>query len=143
VIYYGSYGNGTINGTFVFRNCILISYHYNDGNSAYQNSIATTSYPIPTTNNDKNIAYSDMQTKVFVGLGTQGTYSNDGRFVLSSTSPAKGAGEGGTDCGIFGGLNKYRLSGIPPTPSFYKLSATTTTASSNPYTITFSVRSNN
>jgi hypothetical protein len=143
VIYYGNYGNGTVNGTFVFRNSIIIATHPNDNNSTYQNCIATTSYPIPATNNDKNILYNDMQTKVFVGLGTQGTYSNDGRFVLSATSPAKGAGEGGTDCGIFGGTNKYKLSGIPPTPAFYKLTAPTTTASSNPYTITFSVRSNN
>lgn len=146
IIFYGSYGNGTINGTFVFKNCIIISTHYNDGNSAYQNSIATTTYPIPSTNNDKNILYNDMLTKVFVTSPSgypAAPYSLDNRYALSSTSPAKGAGEGGTDCGIFGGLNKYRLSGIPPTPSFYKLTAPTTTASSNPYTITFSVRSNN
>ena len=84
-----------------------------------------------------------MNTTVFLGYSTQGTYSNDGRWMLAASSPAKGTGVGGTDCGIYGGVNPYRLSGIPPIPSFYKLTATSTTTSTNPYTITFSVRSNN
>lgn len=131
------------NGSFIIKNCILQYYHYYDDNCVYQNSIGTDYYPIPTGNSNKNITYASMNADVFVGYSDQGTYSNDGRWALKSGSPAKGAGAGGTDAGIFGGTNPYKLSGIPRIPSFYKLTAPSTNTSTNPYTITFSVRSNN
>ena len=84
-----------------------------------------------------------MSTAVFVGYSTQGSFSNDGLWVLKAGSVAIGAGVGGTDCGIFGGAKPYKLSGIPEIPAFYKLTAPSNTTSGNPYTITFSVRSNN
>ena len=84
-----------------------------------------------------------MVDSVFVGYAIQGAYSNDGIYVLKTTSPAKGAGVGGTDMGMFGGTNPYKLSGIPKIPAFYKLTAPSNTTSTNPYTVTFSVRSNN
>lgn len=104
----------------------------------FQNNVATTNI-IPADGNKINVAAAS----IFVGYPTQGSYSDDNRFVLASGSPAKGAGDGGTDCGIFGGSNPYVLGGIPVIPSFYKLSAPSNTVSSNPYTITFSVKSNN
>ena len=69
--------------------------------------------------------------------------SNDARYQLRAGSPAIGAGVGGMDAGMFGGANPYRLSGIPPTPSIYKLTSGSTQTSGNPYTIIFSTRSNN
>lgn len=50
-----------------------------------------------------------------------------------------------TDCGIFGGepAYRYKLSGVPAVPSFYKLTAPGNAAISNPYNITISVKSNN
>ena len=111
-------------------NCVF------DYNIASNNIIPNTD---PYTHNQSNVAISS----VFVGYPTQGAYSNDGRYKLAPGSPAIGAGEGGIDCGIFGNLNPYRLSGIPPIPSFYKITAPSNTVTSSPFTITFSVRSNN
>lgn len=93
----------------------------------------------PGNNNQFSV---DMST-VFAGYPTQGSYSNDGLWQLSPGSPATGAGSGGVDCGMFGGSNPYRLSGMPAIPAFYKLTAASTNATSNPYNITFSVRSSN
>jgi len=132
------------NGAFLLKNDIFLFYHSNDLNCVYQNSIGNKDYSaIPATNGDQNITNAIMTTNVFVGYSTQGAFSNDGRWVLKAGSPAIHAGLGGTDCGIFGGTNPYKLSGIPNVPSFYLLTAPSTVTSTNPYTITFSVRSNN
>ncbi|RFS15796.1 hypothetical protein [Emticicia sp. C21] len=40
----------------------------------------------------------------------------DDNFVLNASSPAKGKGVGGIDCGVFAGTKPYVLSGIPPFP---------------------------
>jgi len=50
---------------------------------------------------------------------TQNSESPDGYFMLAENSPAKGAGEGGIDCGPYGGVNPYVLSGIPKGPHIY------------------------
>jgi len=84
--------------------------------------------------------FSVDMSNVFVGSTGNST---DGQWQLKAGSPAIGAGTGSTDCGMFGGTNPYRLSGIPSIPVFYKLTAPSRTATTNPYTITFSVKSNN
>lgn len=52
------------------------------------------------------------------------------KLYLTEGSPAIGYGEGGIDCGAYGGLNPYVLSGMPPVPHIFKasipVSATTT-----------------
>lgn len=107
-----------------------------DYNIASNNTIPNTA---PYNHNNDSVTFST----VFVGYPTQGTWSNDNRYMLAAGSPAIGAGENGIDCGIFGGTNPYRLGGIPSIPFFYKLTAPSNTATTNPYVITFSVRSNN
>jgi len=84
--------------------------------------------------------FSVDMSSVFLGSASNST---DGQWQLKAGSPAIGAGSGGTNCGMFGGTNPYRLSGIPSIPVFYKLTAPSRTATTNPYTITFSVKSNN
>lgn len=84
--------------------------------------------------------YSVVMANVFVGAADNST---DGQWQLKAGSPAIGAGDAGIDCGMFAGTNPYRLSGIPSIPVFYKLTAPSRTATTNPYTITFSVKSNN
>ena len=116
------------NGGFLLKNNIFSSAHGTDINCVFQNCMGSSDYyPIPTGNGNKNIPYFNIQDSVFVGLGTQGAFSNDGRFALKTTSPAKGAGVGGTDMGMFGGTNPYKLSGIPKIPAFYKLTAPSNT----------------
>ncbi len=57
---------------------------------------------------------------VFLGYPNQGNQSTDGKWQLKNDGPAIGAGEGGTDCGMFGGTLAYVLSGLPPVPRIYE-----------------------
>lgn len=91
-----------------------------------------------------------------VGAGNQNwqtntvmnTGSDDGRFRLSSTSVAFGAGEpvGGItpDCGAFGTADPYRLSGIPPIPTIYALEVPASIpGNATTMSVKLSTRSNN
>ena len=50
---------------------------------------------------------------VFVDYsGTLGK-SDDAKWKLKAGSPAIGAGVSGVDCGVFGGVTPYVLSGVP------------------------------
>jgi hypothetical protein len=70
-----------------------------------------------------NTINSDPNT-LFVGYPTNpgNNLAPDARAQLAAGSAAKGAGEGGTDAGAFGGDTPYVLSGIPTIPSIYQLS---------------------
>jgi hypothetical protein len=119
-------------------------------NSSIKNNIIKNTYPSndyycintdPTRNN--NIKYNicnklpntqppppenlwgvDM-TQVIAGTG-----NNETRFYLIEGSLATGYGENGIDCGAFGNITPYVLSGMPPVPHIFKasipVSATTT-----------------
>lgn len=150
----GQFTNNTIyeatnlgfgNGSFVLKNNIFLLYHGADANCVAQNNIYNTGYSAgPAGNGNVNIDNASMNTIVFEGYNVVGTtYSIDGRYALKPGSPAIGAGAGGIDCGMYGGTNPYKLSGMPRIPAFYKLTAPSNITSTNPYTITFSVRSNN
>lgn len=89
----------------------------------------------------------DFLTVFSGGANIQAGTQWDASYTLKSGSPAIGYGRDNSnnpiDAGAYGSINPYKLSGIPPIPAFYKLTAPSTNASSNPYTITFSVRANN
>ncbi|MEP7145024.1 MAG: hypothetical protein ABI707_19215 [Ferruginibacter sp.] len=129
-------------GSYVITNSIFTGTFsvVNTSQCFFQNDIATGN-KIPAGNG--NIPNVDIST-LFVGFPTQGVYSNDSALALRRPgSPAIGAGIDGTDCGIFGGSSPYHLSGIPSIPSFYKITSPSPIVTTNPFTITFSVRSNN
>jgi hypothetical protein len=132
------------NGSFLLKNNIFTLNHTDDANCVYQYSLFNTDYTtVPSGTGNIGTDGNSMSSIVFVGYGTQGSFSNDGRWVLKAGSPAKGTGQSGADMGIYGGANPYKLSGIPRIPAIYKLTAPSSTTSGNPYTITLSVRSNN
>ena len=84
------------------------------GNTTINNIFA---YAGTNANGNK---YSITMTTVFVDLnGTLG-YSQDERYKLKASSPAIGAGVSGVDCGAFGGVTPYVLSGLPPFPRIYE-----------------------
>jgi hypothetical protein len=60
-------------------------------------------------------------SEIFVPSGT-----SDSQYQLNATSPALGGGVNGTDCGMFGGMDPYRLSGIPAIPTIYQFYAPST-----------------
>jgi len=83
------------------------------------NSIINNIFAYAGTNANGN-QYSITMTTVFVDLnGTLG-YSDDERYKLKAGSPAIGAGVSGVDCGAFGGVTPYVLSGLPPFPRIYE-----------------------
>lgn len=71
------------------------------------------------------------------------TGSTDGRWKLKAGSPGLGAGFGGVDVGIFGGPEPYVLSGIPPIPTIYSLTAPAVGEKNTGLPIQVKVKSNN
>ncbi len=150
--------------TVIVKNCISYDYHYytsDNPNTIYMNNFFTVSQPAVLPAGSNNHWGQDWGT-IFNRLGgtsnvpgvpgyinNPNTLFDENYYILKSGSPAIGAGiddfNNTTDCGIFGGNqgNQYIVSGVPPIPSFYKLTASGTDASANPYNITVSVKSNN
>jgi hypothetical protein len=68
-----------------------------------------------------------------------------GQILLESAS-AKNAGLNGTDMGIFGGANPFRLSGLPAVPIITEYSKNASSGiytNSSPMSVTISIQSNN
>jgi hypothetical protein len=128
---------------FLFQNCVFIlrgNTITGQTNSVFTNNLFNGSVSVTGTNNIYNV----NENSLFVGWPTQGSYSLDSRWQLQASSPAKGAGINGVDCGIFGGTNPYRLSGIPPIPTIYSISSPQgNSTSGNTVQINLSTRSNN
>jgi hypothetical protein len=89
-----------------------------------------------------NVGSVDMST-VFLGYPNQGSYSTDGRFQLNPAGPAIGAGEGGIDCGMFGGSLPYVLSCLPAVPHIYEAIVPTAGSSSSGLPVIIKVKSQN
>lgn len=121
-----------------FQNNILLSGTMaNPTMNLYSYNVSTgTQFPAGN-NNQQNV----NNASIFVGWPTIGGNSEDGRFALLGGSPAEGAGNGGADCGVFGGPSPYILSGIPPIPTIYKFESPNVVTGN--FTITLSTRSNN
>ena len=148
------------NSVFVIQNCIDLGRFPGSGvsNTIYINNLTTTNSvnsPVFTNPGSSGNVYNISTTgnAIFVGYptntsGSTTLYSPDAAYQLSPTSIAKNAGiipgtNAATDCGIYGGTNPYKASGLPPIPSFYKFTSPSSTATSSPYIMTFSVKSNN
>jgi len=107
---------------------------FNVSTSVVRNNIHPTNL-LPAGNGNQNNVPS---ASVFEFTG-----STDGAFKLKAGGPAIGAGFGGVDCGMFGGLEPYVLSGIPPIPSIYSLTAPAIGEKNTGLPITIKIKSNN
>lgn len=121
----------------VIKNNILTytgtSNNFTPRNNAYSNNISGNTVFGTANGNQQNIA----PTAMFVG----GTASTDGAFALRpAPNPAIGTGESGTNVGAFGGVNPYRIAGIPNVPTIYQYNQSVT---GNTLNATISTRSNN
>lgn len=96
--------NNIAHSTASLTNCIVT---YNIGTSTQFGN---------QNGNQENVLTTDLY------VGATGN-STDGQWQLKVGSPAIGAGEMGTDIGIFGGETSYVLSGLPPIPAIYSLDA--------------------
>jgi hypothetical protein len=138
-VFDNNYNLNIYNNSYLFKNCIFTCAYSNvwDANSAvFQNNIF---------NSDAGDTTGTPATNKSVSFGTVSVFStstsNDNHYSLATSSPAKGFGAGGIDCGAFGGTTPYILSGLPAVPAIIKLTSSSTSASANPYTITLSVQS--
>ena len=134
----------------LYKNSIVqyhVVYFPSNLNTIYDNNIfisGSSATNLPGSNNKYNV----VQDSIFV-FDPALNNSDENNYQLRPNSPAKNFGidlsGNPTDCGIFGGelAYRYKIGGQPAIPAFYKLSAPTNAASSNPYNITVSVRSNN
>lgn len=114
----------------IFAGCQSVS------NCTYQNNIATgtaaannNTFTAAASIVDHNIGASTQygnasgnQENIDMSMVFVNTGSDDGRYMLLPGSPAIGAGDGGVDCGIFGGPTPYVLSGMPNLPSVWHTS---------------------
>lgn len=118
---------------FQVNNNIMINGSFTANNCVYFNNIGTGTQFGNANNNQQNVGTATLFANYSSGTET--------RYTLSSTGPGVGAGFNGVDVGIFGGPDPYKLSGIPPVPTIYSLSAPATTTSTT-LSVTISTRSN-
>lgn len=83
-----------------------------------QNNVFQNYIPTLTTTNTINANFTNMYLAF---PNNPDNLQEDARYQLHPNSPAKGAGENGTDAGAFGGDEPYILSGIPSIPAIYQL----------------------
>jgi hypothetical protein len=152
--YNSSYAMGSTFDGFLIKNnifntddtvtCPLIATNSIIQNNVFSTGITNACVGLGGNNNLYGV---DMNT-VFSAAWNNGYVLSDNQLALASGSPAAGAGILGnntpTDCGVYGGETGlgYIKSGMPPVPSIYLLSTPGVNATSNPYQITISVKSN-
>jgi hypothetical protein len=107
----------------------------NTGNTITNNILA-----VDGTNANGN-QYNVAMASVFVDYNDTQGYSTDGKWQLKNGSPAIGAGAGGVDCGVYGGVKPYVLSGLPDLPHIYEASIPATANSDEGLQITIKVKS--
>lgn len=141
----------TNNGLFM-NNIVMATYYYNASisidNFIVQNNITSytsyyTNYNSASNNIADNYGFGNQNgNQQYVSMSSVFLYSGstDGQYRLKSGSPALGAGNGGVDCGAFGGANPYVLSGLPPVPATYFFNIGDP---SGPYNVQVKVKSHN
>ena len=118
---------------FILRNNIMNRGLLTCTTCTQQNNIGSaTQFPVGN-GNQQNV----LMTTVFEGTG-----SLDAKWKLKAGSPASGAGLAGVDCGAFGGVTPYKLSGIPNIPAIYHIN-TGNVINNNVLNVNLSTRSNN
>lgn len=143
----GTFSNNTINGStylhdFNVFNNILIDGSVDFENCNLYNNIDAKALANATAfgTSNGNIGNAD-KTKLFVGA-TQN--STDGQWKLIAGSIAIGAGFNGADCGMYGGTDRYEVSGVSSLDYPAITSFTTSGSGSNttPLNVTISTKSN-
>ncbi len=119
--------------------------NYGDGNYVAYNLVSGNFHfgsnppPPPGPGNQENV---DMST-VFIDFpGTSGG-GPDNRWLLNPEGPAAGAGENGIDCGMFGGVTPYVLSGMAPIPRIYEADVPISGSAASGLPVTIKVKSQN
>jgi len=107
----------------------------NTGNTITNNILA-----VPGTDVNGN-KYNIVMADVFVDYSGSLDYSDDAKWKLKTGSPAIAAGVSGVDCGVFGGVAPYVLSGMPALPHIYEATIPATAISDEGLSCTLKVKS--
>ena len=126
----------------VFKNNIFFNNNVNTLPSSTANIIEFNVFTNPSSFPLSNVT-GVSEDSIFVGLLTQGSYSDESKFYLKPNSPAKGAGQNGIDAGVFSGDHPYKLSGIPFVPLVYNIDAPETGSSGTGFPVTIKAKAEN
>lgn len=102
-------------GSVLFENNIFYQaggFQYSSASNTFRNNVFRMASPLVGSDVGENNLFS--VSVLFVQPATTFAYGNN--FHLDNASPAKGAGIGGTDCGIYGGPRPYKEAAIPSNP---------------------------
>ncbi len=113
-------------------------FKVNTGN-IFEYNLTNYATPPPGTGNVGGIDPIEVFADYEETLG----FSTDGKWHLKEGSPAIGAGENGTDCGVFGGTSPYILSGLPAVPHIYEAIVPTSGSAASGLPVTIKVKSQN
>jgi hypothetical protein len=130
---------GYANDAASISNCVVANNIWNKNlATSFTNCNVGNNFAPGTGTAPSGFTFVDMST-VFVDAN--GGFV-DNVYQLKAGSPAIAAGEGGIDCGAFGGGSPFKLGVTPAIPSIYKLNVPAAPAG-NSMNIIFSTRSNN
>lgn len=150
---------GSTSGPLQITNNVVTSLYYTPidvyNASIANNIICSSSFVItPNTGNtitNNILAYDGTDAggnrhnvamaNVFVDYNGNLGYSTDGKWQLRTGSPAIGSGLSGVDCGVFGGVTPYVLSGLPALPHIYEAAIAGTAYSGEGLSCTIKVKS--
>lgn len=104
------------------NNITTYAQHVTQNTNLIYNIVYYNQSGLPTS----NLVNKPIAT-IFVGNNAT---SLEGQYMLSANSPAKGAGEGGVDCGAFGGDEPYIIGGVPSGPIIQELTVPQVTSGS-------------
>jgi hypothetical protein len=96
-----------------------------NGTNNFTNNISNTSVFGTAYSNQASVAMSTV-FEVDPATVSPTPFTTDSRWQLKSGSPAIGAGASLEDCGMYGGSDPYVLSGLPPIPAIWEMTAPTT-----------------
>jgi len=127
-------GGINVSNSIVQNNIFLTNNIFSASTSIVRNNLHVFN-SLPAGNGNTN---GVSTTSMFEGPG-----STDGQWKLKIGSLAIGVGFNGVDCGMFGGPEPYVLSGIPPIPTIYSLTAPAVGEKNTGLPIQIKVKSNN
>ena len=120
----------------VVQNNIMVDDTIRGTGNTFSHNISYRDLPSGTDNQE----FVDMSSVFDTTCAT--CYSTDGQWQILSGSVAEGAGVNGEDCGMYGGMEPYKLSGLPNIPSVYFFNAATTGSATEGLSISIKAKSN-
>ena len=125
------------NTTVYFNHQTIENTSETDANSINNNILST----------DAEHSFDIYKSNYFIGATIEDVFewkgTLDERFTLKEGSPAIGAGTNGVDCGVYGGVYPYVLSGLPKFVPYISESNIPTTPTDGKLNITLKIKSQN